>query len=65
MQSLAYDSLTSLKSRDIFQPAFLDTAIETHRNGHSSFHGELIWVLMLLELWFQKHRDQGRVASAA
>lgn len=65
MQSLAYDSLASLKGRDIFQPSFLDTAIDTHRNGHSSFHGELIWVLMLLELWFQKHRDRDRVASAA
>lgn len=65
MQSLAYDSLASLKGRNIFQPAFLDSAIETHRTGHSSFHGELIWVLMLLELWFQKHRDHGRVASAA
>ncbi len=65
MQSLAYDSLASLKKRDIFQPAFLDSAIETHRSGHSSFHGELIWVLMLLELWFQKHQDRPRIASAA
>ncbi len=65
MQALAYDSLASLKKRDIFQPGFLDSAIETHRSGHSSFHGELIWVLMLLELWFQKHRDRSRVASAA
>lgn len=65
MQALAYDSLASLKKRDIFQPAFLDSAIETHRSGHSSFHGELIWVLMLLELWFQKHQDRSRVASTA
>lgn len=65
MQALAYDSLASLKKRDIFQPAFLESAIETHRSGHSSFHGELIWVLMLLELWFQKHQDRNRVASAA
>ena len=65
MQALAYDSLASLKNRNIFQPAFLDTAIDTHRSGHSSFHGELIWVLMLLELWFQKHRDRSRVATAA
>jgi asparagine synthase (glutamine-hydrolysing) len=65
MQALAYDSLASLKKRNIFQPAFLDSAIETHRNGHSSFYGELIWVLMLLELWFQKHRDRTRIASAA
>ncbi len=65
MQTLAYDSLASLKKRDIFQPAFLDSAIETHRSGHSSFHGELIWVLMLLELWFQKHQDRTPIASAA
>ena len=57
LQELSYDSLTDLKKRGLFLPDFVDGAIETHRSGHHSFHGEIVWVLMLLELWFRFHVD--------
>lgn len=52
LKELAYDAIHSLKKRDYFQPAFLDQAIDMHQSIHAGFYGELIWVLMMLELWF-------------
>ena len=56
LQQMAYDSLLQLKTRRYFKPEFIDSTIELHRNSHASYYGELIWVLMTLELWLQ--RDQ-------
>ena len=55
LQALAYDSLSNLKRRGFFQDAFIDQAIAQHRNGHASYYGELVWVLMMLELWLASH----------
>ena len=51
LQELAYENIVRLKSREIFLPGFLDKAVDNHRNGHAAYFGELIWVLMCLELW--------------
>jgi asparagine synthase (glutamine-hydrolysing) len=58
LQDLAYDNITCLKERHFFDPFFLDNAIEQHRTGHASYYGELIWVLMMLELWLNSHQNQ-------
>ncbi|MBI2381170.1 MAG: asparagine synthase [Gammaproteobacteria bacterium] len=55
LQALAYDSLSALKTRGIFRSEFLDEAIAQHRNGHASYYGELVWILMMLELWLASH----------
>ncbi|MCP5346833.1 MAG: asparagine synthase C-terminal domain-containing protein [Gammaproteobacteria bacterium] len=51
LQELAYDNILKLKGRGIFLQQFLDQAIANHRDGHASYFGELIWVLMSLEMW--------------
>ena len=51
LKELAYDAIHSLKKRGYFQPKFLDHAIEMHQSIHAAYYGELIWVLMMLELW--------------
>jgi asparagine synthase (glutamine-hydrolysing) len=51
LQELAYDNIEMLKRRGIFQPAFLDLAIDQHRQGNAAYFGELIWLLTTLELW--------------
>lgn len=51
LQELAYDNIIKLKTRGIFLPQFLDQAVASHREGHASYFGELIWLLMCLELW--------------
>lgn len=51
LQEMAYDNILRLKNRGIFLPAFLDRAIASHRDGHAAYFGELVWLLMCLELW--------------
>ncbi len=53
LKELAYDSINSLKKRPYFQSEFLDHAVKMHQSVHAAYYGELIWVLMMLELWFQ------------
>ena len=53
LKELAYDSINSLKKRPYFAPDFLDYSIKMHQSIHAAYYGELIWVLMMLELWMQ------------
>ncbi|PCI70456.1 MAG: asparagine synthase [Piscirickettsiaceae bacterium] len=53
LQALAYDNISALKNRGFFNPEFLDDAINQHKSGHASYYGELVWILMMLELWLQ------------
>ncbi len=53
LKELAYDSINSLKKRPYFKQEFLDHALKMHQSIHAAYYGELIWILMMLELWFQ------------
>ncbi len=53
LKELAYDSINSLKKRDYFRTDFLDHSIQMHQSIHAAYYGELIWILMMLELWLQ------------
>lgn len=55
LQELAYDSLARLKARGQFRPEFIDRLIALHRDRHAAYYGELIWILMVLELWLSAH----------
>lgn len=55
LKALAGDSLSSLKSRGIVAPAFIDRLLGEHLRTHAAYYGTMAWVLMMLELWFQKH----------
>jgi len=55
LQEMAYDSLISLKKRSYFKPEFIDQTIHLHRNQHAAYYGELIWILMVLEMWLEAH----------
>lgn len=57
LRKLTRDTLERLKSRDIFRADFIDTALDTHESGHSGYYGELIWIMVVLELWLT---DRGR-----
>lgn len=58
LNKLAYDSLESLKNRELFNPEFITKAIHMHSNEHAAYYGELIWIMMMLELWLQKNIDK-------
>jgi asparagine synthase (glutamine-hydrolysing) len=55
LKALAGDSLSSLKGRGIVAPAFIDRLLGEHLRTHAAYYGTMAWVLMMLELWFQKH----------
>ena len=53
--------LGSLAERGFFRPEFLQEALRLHREGHASYYGELVWILMVLELWLQAHMPDCRL----
>jgi asparagine synthase (glutamine-hydrolysing) len=55
LRRLSEDALGSLAERGYFRPKFLREALRLHRDGHASYYGELVWILMVLELWLQAH----------
>lgn len=55
LRELAYDSLSRLKTRGQLRPEFIDRLIALHRDQHAAYYGELIWILMVLELWLSAH----------
>ena len=57
LQDLAYGSLSDLKQRGIIEPKFIDDLISVHVADHPGYYGNMVWVLMMLEQWFQHHRS--------
>jgi len=55
LKEMAYDSLASLKRRDIVNDTYIDNIINLHQSDHAAYYGEFIWVLMMLEFWFREH----------
>ena len=56
LQAVMQANLHSLKSRGLLQEQFIDNLIVAHRDGHAAYYGTLIWVLAMLEQWFQQHK---------
>jgi asparagine synthase (glutamine-hydrolysing) len=51
----AQDSLDSLSERRIVQPGFTRRLMSDLLPAHPGYYGELVWVLMMLEQWMQRH----------
>ena len=58
LRTLAGDSLASLRRRRIVRGDFIDRLQGEHFAEHAGYYGTMIWVLMMLELWFQHHVDR-------
>jgi asparagine synthase (glutamine-hydrolysing) len=56
LRELAGDALASLRKRGIFSPRFLDGLLGSQLREHPGYYGTMVWVLMMLELWFQHHQ---------
>lgn len=55
LRSLSQQALASLKRRGIVRPAFIDELLGTRVAQHAKYYGELVWILVTLELWLAKH----------
>ena len=58
LQSMAREALRSLSKRQIFDATFLDRLLDTQLHEHAAYYGTMLWILMMLELWFQEHADR-------
>lgn len=63
LQAMAADSLTNLKSRDIVRAEFIDQLLGHHLKEHASYHGTMVWILMMLEQWFQQRQGAEPVSD--
>jgi len=61
LRKLSEDALGSLATRGYFRTEFLRDALRMHQEVHAKFYGELVWVLMTLELWLQAHIPNARL----
>lgn len=58
LQAMAKGALARLRGRDIFQPLFLAKVEQLFwQDAAASYYGELVWILTMLELWFETHDD--------
>jgi asparagine synthase (glutamine-hydrolysing) len=55
LRELAGDSLQRLKSRNIVRPEFIDSLLSDRMQSHAGYYGTMVWILVMLELWFEKH----------
>jgi asparagine synthase (glutamine-hydrolysing) len=55
LKELTFDSLSNLKTRGYIESSFIDELIKSRLNEHAGYYGTMIWVLVMLEQWFQHH----------
>jgi len=56
LMSLVAKTLRRLSDRNIVKKEFIERAITMHKQEHSGYYGELIWILVVLELWLEAHQ---------
>ena len=58
-RELARDTLLSGRSRErgYFAPGAVEELFRLHEGDRTPFYGDLLWTLLMLELWHQRHGD--------
>ena len=59
LQQLVMDSLASLRRRSFIRNEFIDDLMSKRIAEHADYFGTMAWLLMMLELWLQRH--DGRI----
>ena len=54
LRELALDNLLVFKKRKIVKDSLIDEVLDAHQSDHASYYGELIWIMVVLELWLQQ-----------
>jgi asparagine synthase (glutamine-hydrolysing) len=60
LRTLASDHLMALRTRGIVRARFIDKLLDDHLDAHAAYYGTMVWILMMLELWFQRHASASR-----
>ncbi|MCC7487767.1 MAG: asparagine synthase [Burkholderiales bacterium] len=56
LRRFVLEKLDALRGRGIVRPAFLDELTSVHVRTHAGYYGTMVWVLMMLEQWFECRR---------
>ena len=54
LREMAQHHLIAMKRRLILKPDYIDGLLDAQRSQHTAYYGVMIWVIVMLELWFQK-----------
>ena len=60
LRDLAFDSLNRFRGRGIVRAPFIDDLKGPKLAQHANYYGGLIWLLLVLEQWFEWHGDATR-----
>lgn len=63
LKRLSVETLHSLGQRGIVQPVFVRQLLERDLPAHPSYYGEMVWIMMILELWLQRQAPDFRISS--
>ena len=56
LRRFAFASLDAFRSRNIVRADFFEDLLQARLQEHPSYYGELVWIVMMLEQWLQRHR---------
>ena len=57
LRTLAADTLSDLRRREVFDATFLLDVEKLHQQGAAGYYGELVWILSMLEMWLAAHES--------
>jgi asparagine synthase (glutamine-hydrolysing) len=55
LQALSQDCLSQMRRRRLIRNDFMDELTRLHADVHAGYYGEMVWILMMLELWLTSH----------
>jgi asparagine synthase (glutamine-hydrolysing) len=58
LSALTNDYLNALRKRNIINSDFIDEALKMYQDGYQGYYGELIWIMLVLEVWLQQNEDE-------
>ena len=63
-RELARDTLRSSRTRQrgYFHPGAIETLLERHDGDSTPYYGDILWAVLMLELWHRRHLDPSKVA---
>jgi asparagine synthase (glutamine-hydrolysing) len=61
LRDIATDAVKGLADRGIVNTSYTDSLIEQRLPRHPYYFGEMVWILMMLELWLRAHSPNWRV----
>jgi asparagine synthase (glutamine-hydrolysing) len=65
LRRMSEAAFESLAGRGIFRDDFLRETLRRHSEDHAAYYGELVWVLMALEVWLDAHAASAASGGAA